>query len=426
MAGIANKRRIYQRDANAACNSGVVLFANDEFTRGAADGGSVTGDGFAQEMHKAAPTTLSTDASPAMRIRLLVLPAALSLVLSACAPVSGQETAAVDPTVSAIAVQLATAEQQTIDRIVVASGPVAAWEEMQLGVELSGVRVTALHVDVGQHVRKGEVLLELDRRSLDSDLGRADAAVTEALAGAALAKANLTRGDKMAQKQLISASALDELRAALTQADAKVATAQAQRHSARLQRDFASLRAPDDGVISRRLVQPGQVVSGGSELLRLIRRGRVEWRAELAEADLLRVSPGATVQLVQTDGHIVEGTVRAVSPEIDTTTRTGTVFADLPAPAGLRPGMYLEGRIVIGATPALLLPSAAIVRRDGHAYVFTVGAGGVVARQRVVVGAAAGDRVEVLQGLDPGTAAVVRGAGFLSDGDRVRVVSERS
>src|SRR3970282_455116 len=108
-------------------------------------------------------------------------------------------------------------------------GPVSAVEEMQLGVEVSGLRVTALNVDVGEAVRRDQVLLTLDHRMLDSDLAQANAALREAEAGATLARSQLARGQSIAAGQYISATALDELRAARSQSEARMGTARAAR-----------------------------------------------------------------------------------------------------------------------------------------------------------------------------------------------------
>jgi RND family efflux transporter MFP subunit len=352
--------------------------------------------------------------------RAAAIAACLTLLLTAC----GGKSADTDQGVpaSTLAVTLARAQVRPIQRTVVVSGPVAAFEEMQLGVEINGARVTALNVDVGQHVRKGQVLLELDHRSLDSDLQQANAALAEAEAGVALARANLARGEGLVKDRYISASQLDELRAVRTQAEARRNTARAARDAAQLRRDFAELRAPADGVISRRLVQPGQVVAAGTELLRLIRDGRLEWRAELPEDDLARVEPGATVQLPSSAGTVT-GRIRAVSPGVDSQTRTGTLYADLPEPGPLQPGSYVEGRIVTGAGDALVVPAASVVQRDGHAYVFTLDDKHVAHRVRVATGARVDGQVEIVDGLEAGDAVVEQGAGFLGDGDVARVVA---
>jgi len=359
-------------------------------------------------------------------LRPLLL-ALLCGVLAGCGSSGDPEVAAsasakATPAVS-LAVSLVRAEQRSIERSLIASGPVTAWEEMQLGVELSGMRVTALHVDVGQSVRKGQLLLEIDHRWLDGELRQAQAAYSEARAGVQLAELNLSRGQALAKSQIISASALDELRAGLVQAQARSATTQAQRDNAQMRRDFADLRAPDDGIISKRMVQPGQVVMAGAELLRLIRRGRLEWRPELPEAELAQVLPGATVLIRDGNQAPVSGHVRAVSPGVDTATRTGTVYADLPAPGALKAGAFVEGRIITSSSSALMVPAASVVMRDGYAYVFTVDDKNIVSRIRVRTGASDGGQVEILEGLKPGQSLVATGAGFLGEGDKVRVVS---
>ncbi len=356
--------------------------------------------------------------------RSILLIALSCLALAACGRKADPAAsgAAADTTSAGLAVTLARAGQRPIERSVIASGPVAAWEEMQLGVELSGMRVTALNVDVGQHVHKGEVLLEIDHRTLDSDLRQAQATVAEAQAGVNLAKSNLARGQMMVKAQLISASAFDELRAAELQAEARANTAAAQRDGVQMRRDYASLRAPDDGVISKRMVQPGQVVMAGGELLRMIRQGRLEWRPELPAADLAKIAVGATVVLHDATGKQVDGRVRAVSPGVDTETRTGLIHADLPAPGALKAGTFVEGRIITSTSTGLMIPAAALVMRDGYGYVYTVDAQGVAHRVRVHTGASDAGQVEVTDGLQDGQAVVATGAGFLGDGDRVRVV----
>jgi RND family efflux transporter MFP subunit len=366
------------------------------------------------------------------RIPAVVL---LALALAACgngadgdaAGKAGDAGKAKAPTAAtpSLTVTLAPVASRTLARGVVASGPVAAWEEMQLGVEVTGLRVTALRVDVGQQVARGQVLLELDHRTLDSELRQAEAAHAEAAAGVQLAQVNLRRGEALASSKLISASALDELRAALVQAQAREATTAAQRDGVRLRRDYATLRAPDAGIISKRLVQPGQVVAAGTELLRLIRGGRLEWRPALSEAELARVSAGDDVLLHDPTGAEVHGRVRAISPGVDADTRTGTIYVDLPEPAGLRAGAFVQGRVLTSSAPGLVVPAASVLMRDGYAYVFTVDANAVAHRVRVRLGERVGDVVEVLAGVKAGDRVVASGAGFLAEGDHVRVVDVR-
>jgi len=348
-------------------------------------------------------------------------PAIVTLSLLVALTACGKKDDTAADGASSLAVTLVRAEQRPIQRSIVVSGPVAAHEEMQLGVEISGARVTSLNVDVGQQVSKGQVLLELDHRSLDSELAQAQASLREADAALNLAATSQARGEQLGKQQLISASQLDELRAQRAQADARRATARAQRDGAQLRRDFAELRAPADGIISKRLVQPGQVVAAGSELLRLIRDGRLEWRAELPEDQLALAKVGDPV-VISANGGAVEGRIRAASPGVDSQTRTGTIYADLPEPGALQPGTYVEGRIITGAGMGLMVPSAAVVERDGHPYVFTVDARKAAHRVRVRTGTRVDGAIEVVDGLKAGDAVVEEGAGFLGDGDIVRVV----
>src|SRR5690606_22052298 len=335
--------------------------------------------------------------------------------LAAC---SDGETPEATPSLT---VSLAETEQREVAREVVASGAVAAWEEVSVGVELSGLRVASVEVEVGSVVERGDVLLRVDDRTLSSQLAQSEAQVREAATKLETARRKVARVRELADAQMIALQDAEEAEAARDNAQARLNTAIASRDAARVQRDFTVVRAPVDGVVSARSVQPGQVVGAGGELLRLIRDGRLEWRAELAEGDLLRVAPGTRVEVDTPTGAVV-GTVRRVSPALDVQSRTGTVFADLPEPGPLRAGMFAQGRIALGRASAMLVPRDAVVYRDGRAFVFTVDGEGRVRERGIEVGGAHGDAVEVRSGLEPGERVVARGAGFLGDGDLVRVV----
>jgi RND family efflux transporter MFP subunit len=354
---------------------------------------------------------------PRLSARPAVFASFLALT-AACRPAPP----APEPTPS-LTVATVAPRTQTIARDVRASGAMAAWEEIQIGAALQGVRVEAVLVEVGDAVRKDDVVVRLDARTVTAQLARTDAAVREAQASLVLAESRARRTRALAAESLVPAQNVDDVDAAEAQARAQLETAQANRAVAQLQVDFAVVRAPEAGVISARSVQPGQVV-GNSELLRLIRGGRLEWRAELDEADLMRVALGAPVELDGVDGAQVAGRVRQVAPGIDTGRRTGTVYVDVPRPGALRAGAFAQGRIVLGEGTALTVPAEAVVRRDGRAYVFLVDKD-QRARQRLVeLGVETGDALEIRSGLDATDAVVARGAGFLNDGDLVRVTAD--
>ena len=354
---------------------------------------------------------------PRFPVRTILLASSIALT-AACRPAPAPSTPTPSLTVATVAPRT-----QTIAREVRASGAIAAWEEIQIGAALQGVRVETVLVEVGDTVRKDDVVVRLDARTATAQLARTDAAVREAQASLVLAESRAKRTRALAAESLVPAQNVDDVEAAEAQARAQLETAQANRAVAQLQVDFAVVRAPEAGVISARSVQPGQVVGNG-ELLRLIRGGRLEWRAELDEADLMRVAIGAAVELDGMDGTHVAGRVRQIAPGIDAGRRTGTVYVDVPRPATLRAGAFAQGRIVLGEGTALTVPAEAVVRRDGRAYVFLVDKD-QRARQRLVeLGVEAGDTLEIRSGLEATDAVVARGAGFLNDGDLVRVTAD--
>lgn len=368
---------------------------------------------------------------PQLPTRVRLVPWLLAGLLTACG--GAPETPAPTPS---LVVTTVSPVSQPMERTITVSGSVAAWQEMYLGVELTGIRVAEVLVDVGDKVRAGQPLLRLDTRTLEVQARQADASVAQARASLELARANSERGSTLVKEGLISSSNADELRATLAGAEAQLTTAEADREAARLRLGFATLRAPDDGVISARSVQPGQIVSSGTDLLRLIRQGRLEWRAELTEADLGRAKVGTSVELISPGGERIKGKIRAVSPSVDPETRTGMLYADLPAPGDLRSGMFAQGQILLGTTIATVLPRESVVFRDGYPYVFVAqrpagppAAAGTgdqatynVEQRRITTGGTRGEFTEVLGGLKPDERVVVRGAGFLSDGDLVREV----
>jgi RND family efflux transporter MFP subunit len=182
--------------------------------------------------------------------------------------------------------------------------------------------------------------------------------------------------------------------------------------------------APDNGVISARLATVGQTPQAGQELFRLIRDGRLEWRAEVTATELARIRPGMAVSLVPAgpDTQRIEGKVRMVAPTVDPQTRNAIVYVDLPQPGAARAGMFARGEFELGRGSALTLPQSAVVMREGFSYVYRIQPDNRVAQVKVDTGRRVGDRVEITGGLEPDARVVASGAAFLADGDLVRIV----
>jgi len=322
----------------------------------------------------------------------------------------------------ALTVTVTTPLRATVATGVAANGNVAPWQEAIVGAEANGMRLAEVRVNVGDNVRKGQVLATFDSQMVNADLAQSRAAVAEAEAMLAEAAANAQRARDLQPSGALSAQQVAQLLTAERTAQARLEAVKAAQQVQQLRLQQAQVLAPDSGVISARSATVGAVVPAGSELFRLIRQSRLEWRGEVAASELAQIKPGQKVT-VSGGGAAVTGTVRMVAPTVDAATRNALVYVDLPHTAGrLKAGMFARGEFATGSSTALTLPQTAVLLRDGFSYVFTVAADGRVTQGKVSTGRRSGDRVEILQGLDDKARVVASGGGFLADGDTVRVV----
>ena len=322
----------------------------------------------------------------------------------------------------ALTVTVTTPLRATVATAVAANGNIAAWQEAIVGAEANGMRLADVLVNVGDVVRKGQTLARFDSAMAHADLAQSRATVAEAEAHLAEAAANAQRARDLQPSGALSAQQVAQLLTAERTAQARLEAVKAAQQVQQLRLQQAEVLAPDSGVISARSATVGAVVPAGSELFRLIRQGRLEWRGEVAAAELAQIRRGQKVR-VDGAGAPVTGTVRQVAPTVDAATRNALVYVDLPDTGGrLKAGMFARGEFATGSSTALTLPQSAVLLRDGFSYVFTVGADGRVAQGKVATGRRSGDRVEILQGLEEKARVVASGGGFLADGDTVRVV----
>ena len=321
-----------------------------------------------------------------------------------------------------LAVSVTTPRSEQLSRTVVATGSVQAWQEAIIGPEVGGYRVADVNVDVGDKVRKGQELVRLAGEMLAAEVASKNAAKAQADAQAITAASNLRRAESLAGSGAVSASELERLKSEDLAARARVEATVSDLTSSELKLRYTRVVAPDDGVITSRTVVVGQIAQAGGEMLRLLRQGRIEWRAEIPEARLREIKTGQTVRVTTADGSVLVGKVRSVAPTVQSGTRTGLVYVDLPKPDSARPGMFARGEIETSRSAASTLPLASIVVRDGYSYVFVVNDQQGVERRRIKTGSLRDGRVEIMSGLGAQDRVVERGAGFLKDGDRVRVV----
>jgi HlyD family secretion protein len=315
-------------------------------------------------------------------------------------------------------------------QVLPSNGNIAAWQEAVISTEVSNLRLTDVLVNVGDQVKKGQVLARISNETVAAELSQSRASVAEAEAMLNEARANGDRARQYQKTGFLSAQQINQYLTAEKTAVARLNAARARMQADQLRLAQTIVRAPDDGVISARTATIGSLAQPGQELFRLIRGSRLEWRAEVSAADLGKLKPGMVASLTTPDGEQLQGRVRMVAPTVDPQTLNGLVYVDLPVAASgtsLRAGMFAQGQFELGRARAMSLPQSAVVLRDGFSYVFQLdeaakGVQSKVTQVKVEIGQRRDDQVEIIGGIQPNTRVVSAGAGFLADGDWVRVV----
>jgi RND family efflux transporter MFP subunit len=334
----------------------------------------------------------------------------------------------------ALTVSLVTPTQENWPLVISANGNIGAWQEVVIGAEIGGQRIAEVLVNVGDSVKKGQLLARIASESVAADRDQSRAAVSEAEAAVVEAAANAERARSLREKGFYSPQQATQNLTAEQTTLARLASARARLSADELRLAQTRVLAPDDGSISARTATVGSLAQPGVELFRMVRGNRIEWRAEVTAAEIGRIKPGmrATLNLpgnnADNSAAPIEGTVRAVAPTLDPQTRNALVYVDLNPGSAARAGMYARGQFDAGARSALTLPQTAVLLRDGFSYVFRLNPDQRVAQLKVSVGRRQGERIEIVDGVDTAklatTQLVASGVGFLADGDLVRVVGQ--
>ncbi|MEO5934058.1 MAG: efflux RND transporter periplasmic adaptor subunit [Duganella sp.] len=331
----------------------------------------------------------------------------------------------------ALTVTTTTPSSASLPIKLAANGNVAAWQEASVSSESNGLRLTEVRVNVGDIVKAGDVLAVFSAETINADIAQSKAALQEAEANAADAVVNAARARTLQNSGALSAQQISQYNTTEQTANARIASAKAALANQQLRLKYTRVVAPDSGIISARTANAtvGSVSAPGTELFRMIRQGRLEWRAEVVAADLRNLKPGTGAIVKAANGSEVTGKVRMIAPTVDLQTRSALVYVDLPPGAGageapFKAGMFASGQFELGKSDALTVPQQSIVVRDGFSFVFRLNADSKVSQIKVQPGRRLGDRIEVKGGLAADTQVVLRGAGFLNDGDLVRKVAE--
>lgn len=349
----------------------------------------------------------------AMGIGLAVMLAAGG-ALYAVVPRTGDSPVASERPRPALTVTMASPRRVTWPDVVIAQGAIAPWEEASIGTQIGSYQLIEVGANVGDQVRRGQVLARLNPALL-----RAEEA--QLLARHAQASANARRAQGLQGVGGISDQ--DALQFAT-----EARTASALLAAKRLELQYSYIRAPDDGVISARSATTGAVVPAGQELFRMIRKNRLEWRGELTAQNIAVARRGQMITLSLPGDANAQAKIRAFAPALDAASRLGIVYADIQPGSWARAGMYANGAIAVGESAALIVPAECVVIRDGRSYVMllsTPGRTSDVALRAVTTGRRKGDQIEITHGLTGTERLVRRGAAFLDDGDVIDIAGDR-
>ncbi|MCE8021501.1 efflux RND transporter periplasmic adaptor subunit [Halomonas sp. MCCC 1A11036] len=322
----------------------------------------------------------------------------------------------------ALSVAVTTPRPAMLPTRIAAHGNVTAWQEASIGTEANGLRLASVEVNVGDVVQRGQVLATFASDTVSAELAQSRAAVAEAEAALAEAEDNAQRAQELRATGAMATQQILQYSTAARTARARLEATRAVERVQQLRLAQTQVHAPDDGVISSRSATVGAVLPAGQELFRLIRHGRLEWRAEVTASELERLQPGLSARVILPGGRELEGRVRTIAPLVDSATRNGLVYVDLPISDVARAGMFARGEFELGTRQALTLPRSAVQLRDGFGYVHRVDGNGRITELKVLLGQHTDDRIEILSGLEPDATVVASGGAFLGDGDQVEVI----
>lgn len=326
------------------------------------------------------------------------------------------------PAKAALTVTTVQLVQSSLPLRLPANGTVMAWQEAIIGSETNGLRLVDVKVNVGDRVAKGQVLASFATEQVNAEVAQAQASFAEAQANALDAAGNADKARTLQASGALSEQQINQYMTAGIAAKARFEAAKAMLAVQQLRLKQTEVIAPDSGVISSRSATLGAVVGSGTELFKMIRGGRLEWRAEVTSAEMAAIKMGTAATVTAASGAQVQGKVRMLAPTVDSVTRNALVYVDLPINANIKAGMYARGEFELGASSVLSLPQQALVLRDGFTYAMRLEPGNKISQVKLQTGRRAGDAVEIIKGAKVSEQFVASGAAFLADGDLVKVV----
>jgi RND family efflux transporter MFP subunit len=306
--------------------------------------------------------------------------------------------------VAATPLETAPVEFRDVARTYPAEGVVEAVRQSTVAAQTQG-RIVELRVDVGDRVRRGDVIARIDPQEASQVVATAEAQVAQAEAALTNARVNLERTKKLVAQKFVSEAALDKAETDFAAAKAQVAAARAGAGQARTGRSYTVIVAPFSGVVATRHVDLGEMAQPGRPLVTLFDPQNLRALVTVPQARLaeMRSPIEASVELPAL-GKRVRARDVTVLPSADARTHTTQVRLDLPDPLeGAYPGMFARGYITLGTAKKLIVPVSAVVHRSEVTGAYVVLGGGAIRFRQLRVGETIPDvGIEVLAGLAAG------------------------
>lgn len=360
--------------------------------------------------------------------RVMLIFAGIIALVAVAVAVRLTQTLATQKTVSnrvTPSVTVTEAGQSAAPTTVSVIGTIAARYDTPIGADGDGGRVSAIYVEAGDHVKRGQLLARIDTSVLAPQVANLQAALELARAEAELAAAEYRRAVAVGKSGALSAEETERRRSNSVTADAKVKVAAAQLAEAQARLARAEVRAPADGVILTRSVEVGQTVSPSSgALFRLAEGDEVELRGDVTEQDLPLLKVGQPVSVRLTGGaQVYQGRVRLLGAVIDPQTRLGMVRVSLAPDTNLRPGAFARAEVTVSNAKRIVLPQTAVLTDVKGSYVLVVNAQNKVERRAVRISGMVANGVTIADGVSTTDRVVATAGAFLQVGETVKPVS---
>jgi HlyD family secretion protein len=320
-------------------------------------------------------------------------------------------------------VSVVTPAMQPVSAEVTFTGAIEARHALPIGNSGDTGRIVGVYAQVGDRVRRGQVLARIDDSVLAPQVAQLTASLAQARAQAALSAAEYRRGVAVGPAGGLSAQDIEKLQAASIMDAANIKVVAAQLAVMRAKLALTRIVAPVAGVILTRNAEVGQIASSGGEALFTIEQGgRVEMVGQVAEQDLTRLKVGqaARVYLVG-NPRPFEGRIWLLGAVIDPQSRLGEIRVALQPNPVLRPGAFARGEVIVGRSTQPVVPETAVMADNRGSYVFVVGPGDRIERREVQVGMVTDSGVAIAHGLSGRDRVIAMDGGFLHGGERVAV-----